>query len=59
MCIGRASAARLVLPPDGGGWALHQVLNAKVAYCQGISYIAAMFLIQQGVSEEEAFWMLR
>ena len=38
---------------------MHQVLNAKVAYCQGISYIAAMFLIQQGVSEEEAFWMLR
>eukprot|EP01052_Picozoa_sp_SAG31_P004492 SAG31_NODE_186_length_20918_cov_26.890917_20_plen_220_part_00 len=36
----------------------YAVLNRKVSYCQGISYIAAMFLCQ-GVEEEEAFWMLK
>ena len=36
----------------------YAVFNHKVGYCQGISYVAAMFLCQEGVAEEEAFWML-
>ena len=37
----------------------YAVYNHKVAYCQGMSYVAGMFLCQQGVTEEQAFWMLR
>ena len=36
----------------------YAVYNHKVAYCQGMSYIAGMFLCQ-GVDEEEGFWMMR
>jgi hypothetical protein len=36
----------------------YAVFNHKVGYCQGMSYVAGMFLCQ-GVNEEEAFWMLR
>jgi hypothetical protein len=36
----------------------YAVYNHKVAYCQGMSYIAGMFLCQ-GVDEEEGFWLLR
>jgi hypothetical protein len=36
----------------------YAVYNHKVAYCQGMSYIAGMFLCQ-GIDEEEGFWMLR
>lgn len=49
---------------DGGQQVLYRVLRAyavynhKVAYCQGMSYIAGMILCQ-GVNEEEGFWMLR
>lgn len=36
----------------------YAVYNHKVAYCQGMSYVAGMFLCQ-GMNEEEAFWMMR
>ena len=36
----------------------YAVYNHKVAYCQGMSYLAGMFLCQ-GVDEEEGFWMMR
>ena len=49
---------------SAGQEALYRVLrayavhNRKVAYCQGMSYVAGMFLCQ-GVNEEQAFWMFR
>jgi hypothetical protein len=57
-----AVRADRVLNARGGQASLRRVLKAysvhdrEVGYCQGMNFIAAMFLTL--VSEEEAFWML-
>ena len=54
--------SEVIMQEKGGQAALRRVLKAyslfdrEIGYCQGMNFIAGMFLTQ--VSEEESFWLL-
>ena len=59
---GKAQTCETIVEQKGGQAALRRVLCAysyydrEVGYCQGMNFIAAMFITM--MPEEEAFWML-